>query len=115
MLVCFASTSSNVVWSDSLLVGATCARTIHVSICIQDMCLTGMHSYIFPCGFPLHIARHCGARSEANLPVNRGFDFHLGFLKGGEDHFHQNRCAGGPNAAVVDLWSQVWIVFLSFC
>jgi hypothetical protein len=50
---------------------------------------------------------HCGARSEANLPHNRGFDFHLGFLKGGEDHFHQNRCAGGPNAAVVDLWSQV--------
>eukprot|EP00038_Savillea_parva_P017529 m.20629 g.20629 ORF g.20629 m.20629 type:complete len:718 (-) comp3812_c0_seq1:251-2404(-) len=49
---------------------------------------------------------HCGARSAANLPVNRGFDFHLGFLKGGEDHFHQNHCAGGPNAAIVDLWTQ---------
>ena len=32
---------------------------------------------------------HLGARSEANLPINRGFDSHLGFLKGGEDHWTQ--------------------------
>jgi arylsulfatase A-like enzyme len=32
---------------------------------------------------------HIGARSEANLPINRGFDHHLGFLGGGEDHFTQ--------------------------
>jgi arylsulfatase A-like enzyme len=32
---------------------------------------------------------HCGARSTANLPVNRGFDTHYGFLKGGEDHMTQ--------------------------
>ena len=24
--------------------------------------------------------RHIGSRSEANLPINRGFDHHLGFL-----------------------------------
>jgi arylsulfatase B len=24
---------------------------------------------------------HCGARSLGNLPINRGFDFHVGFLK----------------------------------
>jgi arylsulfatase A-like enzyme len=47
---------------------------------------------------------HCGARSAANLPVNRGFDYHLGFLKGGEDHFQQNHCAGGPDATTIDLW-----------
>ena len=27
---------------------------------------------------------HCGARSPANLPISRGFDTHLGFLKGME-------------------------------
>lgn len=47
---------------------------------------------------------HCGARSVANLPTSRGFDYHLGFLKGGEDHWQQNRCAGGPDASTVDLW-----------
>lgn len=30
---------------------------------------------------------HCGCRSEANLPNNRGFDNYFGFLGGGEDHF----------------------------
>ena len=47
---------------------------------------------------------HCGARSVANLPTSRGFDVHLGFLKGGEDHFEQNHCAGGPDRDTVDLW-----------
>ena len=28
---------------------------------------------------------HCGGRTHANLPVNRGFDSHYGFLKGGEE------------------------------
>ena len=47
---------------------------------------------------------HCGARSPANLPINRGFDTHLGFLKGGEDHWKQDHCAGGPDPRRVDLW-----------
>lgn len=41
---------------------------------------------------------HIGARSTANLPINRGFDHHLGFLGGGEDHYTQRVGAG------VDLW-----------
>lgn len=49
---------------------------------------------------------HGGARTSANLPHNRGFDHHFGFLKGGEDHFKQNNCAGGPVASRVDLWEQ---------
>ena len=45
---------------------------------------------------------HVGARSAANLPINRGFDSHLGFLKGGEDHYSQHsRDVGGVS---VDLW-----------
>ena len=38
-----------------------------------------------------------------NLPINRGFDYHLGFLTGGEDHYNQN-CAPGNNRELVDLW-----------
>jgi arylsulfatase B len=30
---------------------------------------------------------HLGARSPSNLPINRGFDVHFGFLKGGEANF----------------------------
>ena len=41
---------------------------------------------------------HIGAYSDANLPVNRGFDHHFGFLGGGEDHMTQKE---GRN---VDLW-----------
>ena len=41
---------------------------------------------------------HIGAYSTANLPINRGFDRHLGFLGGGEDHMTQ-RARG-----VADLW-----------
>ena len=41
---------------------------------------------------------HIGSRSLANLPINRGFDHHLGFLGGGEDHWTQS------NGDVVDLW-----------
>ena len=44
---------------------------------------------------------HGGARSAANLPINRGFDSHLGFLKGGEDHWNQHSDNGG---GAVDLW-----------
>ena len=29
----------------------------------------------------------------------------LGFLKGGEDHYQQDHCAGGPDKSTVDLWS----------
>lgn len=46
---------------------------------------------------------HLGGRSPANLPTSRGFDQHLGFLKGGEHHFdqtsHEAICGRG-----VDLW-----------
>lgn len=44
---------------------------------------------------------HLGARSERNLPVNRGFDYHFGFLGGGEHHFTQQsyECEN-----YVDLW-----------
>eukprot|EP01047_Picozoa_sp_COSAG01_P065834 COSAG01_NODE_8966_length_2600_cov_4.632947_6_plen_84_part_01 len=32
---------------------------------------------------------HLGARTPSNLMINRGFDRHFGFLKGGEDHLTQ--------------------------
>jgi arylsulfatase A-like enzyme len=41
---------------------------------------------------------HCGARSVLNLPINRGFDSHFGFLGGGEDHYQNN------GKKPVDLW-----------
>eukprot|EP00041_Stephanoeca_diplocostata_P032567 m.1047454 g.1047454 ORF g.1047454 m.1047454 type:complete len:536 (-) comp24171_c1_seq4:309-1916(-) len=41
---------------------------------------------------------HIGAYSHANLPINRGFDSHFGFLGGGEDHLTQK------TGAWVDLW-----------
>lgn len=34
---------------------------------------------------------HIGSRSVGHLPINRGFDHHLGFLGGGEDHW---QCSG---------------------
>eukprot|EP00039_Didymoeca_costata_P030930 m.32224 g.32224 ORF g.32224 m.32224 type:complete len:523 (-) comp8387_c0_seq2:73-1641(-) len=33
---------------------------------------------------------HIGSYARANLPINRGFDSHFGFLGGGEDHFTQS-------------------------
>ena len=45
---------------------------------------------------------HVGARSAENLPVNRGFDAHFGFLKGGEDHINQH--SSDENIVFVDLW-----------
>eukprot|EP01060_Flectonema_neradi_P008631 TRINITY_DN16161_c0_g1_i1.p1 TRINITY_DN16161_c0_g1~~TRINITY_DN16161_c0_g1_i1.p1 ORF type:complete len:510 (+),score=108.53 TRINITY_DN16161_c0_g1_i1:36-1532(+) len=45
---------------------------------------------------------HCGARSNANLPINRGFDEHLGFLGGGEDH---NTQRSYETNNYVDLWN----------
>ena len=55
---------------------------------------------------------HCGARSVKNLPINRGFDSHFGFLKGGEDHLTQtisdcgSDVVGAPGHSWVgrDLW-----------
>lgn len=44
-----------------------------------------------------------GARSLENLPVNRGFDSHFGFLKGGEDHYTQHNEEAGEGS-LVDLW-----------
>ena len=45
---------------------------------------------------------HLGARTPASLPASRGCDEHLGFLKGGEDHWTQRLADGG--AGFVDLW-----------
>lgn len=51
---------------------------------------------------------HLGARSARNLPVNRGFDYHFGFLGGGEHHFTQGsyecQTASSPRDGYVDLW-----------
>ena len=58
----------------------------------------------YTCLYFLHAGKwHSGARSMDNLPINRGFDYHLGFLTGGEDHYNQN-CAPGNNRVLVDLW-----------
>eukprot|EP00756_Hemistasia_phaeocysticola_P025912 Hpha_TRINITY_DN16031_c1_g1::TRINITY_DN16031_c1_g1_i2::g.118267::m.118267/K12375/ARSI_J; arylsulfatase I/J len=55
-------------------------------------------------GYKTHMSGkwHCGARSTENLPINRGFDSHFGFLKGGEDHFNQH--SGDAGMTYVDLW-----------
>ena len=48
---------------------------------------------------------HLGARQWPNIPANRGFDHHLGFLTGGEDHYTQRAyeaVTGGHKP--VDLW-----------
>jgi leishmanolysin-like peptidase len=48
---------------------------------------------------------HLGARTPSNLMINRGFDRHFGFLKGGEDHLTQ--CLGDPgfpSGKGPDLW-----------
>lgn len=47
---------------------------------------------------------HVGARSKANLPTSRGFDYHFGFLKGGQDHFSQRSDDAGVD--FVDLVTQ---------
>ena len=48
---------------------------------------------------------HLGARQWPNLPTNRGFDHHLGFLTGGEDHYTQKAYeAVSKGQKPVDLW-----------
>lgn len=48
---------------------------------------------------------HLGARTPANLMINRGFDAHFGFLKGGEDHYSQGSgSANGEGPGTIDLW-----------
>ena len=48
---------------------------------------------------------HLGARQWPNLPMNRGFDHHLGFLTGGEDHYTQLAYeAVSKGKKPVDLW-----------
>jgi arylsulfatase I/J len=45
---------------------------------------------------------HIGGRSVGHLPINRGFDHHLGFLGGGEDHWqcsgHRHSCDGNASS-----------------
>lgn len=52
---------------------------------------------------------HLGARSPANLPTNRGFDQHLGFLKGGEDH--NNQVLSDEGFKGPDLWGSTTPAF----
>jgi hypothetical protein len=48
---------------------------------------------------------HLGARTPSNLMINRGFDRHFGFLKGGEDHLTQCLSDRGfPSGRGPDLW-----------
>jgi len=65
-----------------------------------DLRMTLLPEKLRRAGYQTHMAGkwHGGARTAANLPINRGFDTHIGFLKGGEDHFTQR---SGP---AVDLW-----------
>jgi len=52
-----------------------------------DLRMTMPPAKLKAAGFETAVGKwHCGARSPSNLPINRGFDHHLGFLKGGEDH-----------------------------
>jgi len=59
---------------------------------------------------------HCGMASRAHIPHGRGFDTHLGYFAGAEDHFTQRECwdvmcnqpnDGSPNnknRTMIDLW-----------
>lgn len=69
-----------------------------------DLRMTMLPAKLKQAGYSTHMTGkwHLGARSVANLPINRGFDSHLGFLKGGEDHWTQGSSDG--SLRVVDLW-----------
>ena len=74
--------------------GGTCdggGVDLRMKILPEKLRAAGFRSYMLGKG-------HIGSRSAANLPINRGFDHHLGFLGGGEDHWTQRVGAG------VDLW-----------
>ena len=51
-------------------------RVWHVSLLHRKYLYMALRKVVGACG------QHCGARSTANLPINRGFDHHFGFLKG---------------------------------
>jgi hypothetical protein len=50
--------------------------------CVSDItALRGIQTFVVrSLSLAVGWRRHIGSRSEANLPINRGFDHHLGFL-----------------------------------
>jgi hypothetical protein len=71
-----------------------------------DLRMTTIAQKLQGANFSTHFAGkwHCGSRTPANLPANRGFDTALGFLKGAEDHFNQRSNFDGYAEKYVDLW-----------
>lgn len=67
------------------MTGKVCAfLSLHASLsCVlvlpSSVCVPARVDFTMLC---VRVQWHCGARSEANLPINRGFDHHFGFLKG---------------------------------
>eukprot|EP00035_Acanthoeca_spectabilis_P026572 m.463235 g.463235 ORF g.463235 m.463235 type:complete len:540 (+) comp22965_c0_seq1:16-1635(+) len=70
-----------------------------------DLRMTLLPAKLKQAGYLTHMSGkgHLGARSPANLMINRGFDSHFGFLKGGEDHMTQ-RSGDDGNFNGPDLW-----------
>eukprot|EP00729_Bicosta_minor_P017835 gene17835-30798_t len=70
-----------------------------------DLRMTLLPAKMKQAGYSTHMVGkgHLGARTPANLMINRGFDSHFGFLKGGEDH--QTQCLSDADGwKGPDLW-----------
>eukprot|EP01062_Namystynia_karyoxenos_P059555 TRINITY_DN5099_c0_g1_i1.p1 TRINITY_DN5099_c0_g1~~TRINITY_DN5099_c0_g1_i1.p1 ORF type:complete len:559 (+),score=177.02 TRINITY_DN5099_c0_g1_i1:81-1679(+) len=64
-------------------------------------------------GYSTHMAGkwHCGVATQGHIPHGRGFDTHLGYFAGAEDHFTQLQCIDAEcnqpdnkSAMLHDLW-----------